>query len=190
MVEPLHMHILRDLLHRLRVGETQRQVARDLGIARETVSKYHRLAEEEGLLSPDQQLPEEAVLHALFGMRPEPPRTPSTVEPYREVVEALLEQGVEMVAIHARLCQDHGYTGSYSSVRRFVAREHPQVPQVTVRVHTAPGEEAQVDPSAGLRAGFWLRGILLRSSDRRRAAGARVCRHTVLQSTPVCRGGL
>ncbi len=145
MMEPLHMYLLRDLLHRLRAGESQRRIARDLGLARETVGKYRRLAAKQGLLSLDRPLPEESVLQTLLQAQAQPPQTPSTVEPYRELVEALLEQGVEMVAIHARLSQDHGYTGSYSSVRRFVSRRYPQVPQVTVRVHSAPGEEAQVD---------------------------------------------
>lgn len=145
MVEPLHMHLLRDLVHRLRAGESQRQVARDLALARETVRKYARLAAEQGLLRPNRPLPEEGVLRTLLQAESEPPQTPSTVEPYRAVVEDLLAQGVEMVAIHARLCQDHGYTGSYSSVRRFVSRHFPQAPQVTVRVHRQPGEEAQVD---------------------------------------------
>jgi transposase len=50
-----------------------------------------------------------------------------------------------MTAITARLQQDYGYTGSYSSVRRYVRRVCPREPRVTVRVHTVPGEEAQVD---------------------------------------------
>ena len=139
------MHLLRDLVHRFRRGESQRQVARDLGLARRTVGKYHDLASEHGLLDPDQSLPEESVLRTL--LQPKTPRaqTRSSVEDFRAVVEDLLARGVEMVAIHARLCQDHGYTGSYSSVRRFVSRHFPTSPQVTVRVRRDPGEEAQVD---------------------------------------------
>ena len=144
-MEPLHMHLLRDLLHRLRAGESQRQVARDLDLARETVAKYQRLAVAHDLLRTDQPLPEESVLQALLQANTAPPQTPSSVEPYRAVVEALLGQGVEMTAIHARLCQDYGYGGSYSSLRRFVARIHPPTSQPMVRVHTRPGEEAQVD---------------------------------------------
>ena len=145
MVESLHMHLLRDVLHRLRAGESQRQVARDLGLARETVAKYRRLAAGLGLLDADQPLPDEGNLPGLLQAHTPPPQTSSSIEPYRDVVEALLEQEVEMVAIHARLSQDYGYTGSYSSLRRFVARQHPRAPQVTIRVHGAPGEEAQVD---------------------------------------------
>ncbi len=44
-----------------------------------------------------------------------------------------------------RLRQDYGYGGSYSSVKRFAHRLRPTRPRVTVRVHSPPGKEAQVD---------------------------------------------
>jgi transposase len=43
------------------------------------------------------------------------------------------------------LREDYGYTGSYSAVRRYIHQRRPAEPRVTMRVHTAPGEEAQVD---------------------------------------------
>ena len=61
------------------------------------------------------------------------------------MVQRLLDQGVEMTAIFHRLQDDHGYGGSYSSVRRYVHHLRPAEPEVVVRVHAAPGEEAQVD---------------------------------------------
>jgi transposase len=69
----------------------------------------------------------------------------SSVEPYREVVQRLLDQQVEKMAIFQRLKDDYGYSGSYSSVRRYVRHLQPAEPEVVVRVHTAPGEEGQVD---------------------------------------------
>ena len=42
---------IREVLRRLRLGETARQVARNLGLARGTVAKYRRWAEQEGLLA-------------------------------------------------------------------------------------------------------------------------------------------
>ena len=56
-----------------------------------------------------------------------------------------LDQGLEMTAIFARLREDHGFTGSYSSIRRYVHGLCPVEPEAVVRVHTLPGEEAQVD---------------------------------------------
>ena len=144
-MERLHMNYLRDLIYRLRQGESERRVAKDLRISRTTVRRYRELAQQQGFLLPNSLLPDDAVLSEALGPGPQPPRTPSTLEPYAEVVQALLAQGVEMTAMWQRLRQDHGYTGSYSSVRRFVHRLQPPEPRVVVRVHTAPGEEAQVD---------------------------------------------
>ena len=67
------------------------------------------------------------------------------MEPYAEVVQQLVDQQVEMVAIFQRLRDDHGFSGSYSSVRRYVHRLRPAEPRVVVRVQMAPREEAQVD---------------------------------------------
>ena len=144
-MERLHMNYLRDLIHRLRANESQRRIARDLRISRTTVRHYHEVAQQHGLLSPDSPMPDDAALAAVLGPIPRPPTTPSTVEPYAEVVQRLLDQKVEMTAIWQRLSQDYGYTGGYSSVRRFVRRVRPSEPRVVIRVHTLPGEEAQVD---------------------------------------------
>ncbi len=142
-MERLHVHVVRDVIHRLRQGQSQRAVARDLRLSRLTVQKYARWAEETGFLDPTVALPEiDRFLEAL-GPLPKPPAPPSTLEPYRATVEQLLGAGVEMMTIFDRLREQHGYTGSYSSVRRFVRRLAPAEPRVVVRVHTAPGEQAQ-----------------------------------------------
>ena len=144
-MERLHMNYLRDLIHRLRAGDTERRIAQDLHVSRPTIHKYHLLVEEHGFLDPAQPLPEDAVLRRALGPAPQPPHPISTVEPHRETVQKLLDDGVEMMAIYARLRDDHHYTGTYSSVRRFVHQLCPAEPEAVVRVHTAPGEEAQVD---------------------------------------------
>ncbi len=144
-MEHLHMNRLRDLIHRLRAGESERRIARDMSLSRTTVRKYRELAEPCGYLRPEQALPDDATLFATLGSGPRPPQVPSTVEPYQEVVQRLLDQGVEMTALFQRLRDDHGYAGSYSAVRRYVHRLCPATPDAVVRVHTSPGEELQVD---------------------------------------------
>lgn len=144
-MDRLHMNYLRDLVHRVRSGESDRRIARDLGISRTTVRKYREWADAQGYLQLDRPIPDNATLAAALGPGPQPPRATSSVEPYREIVQRLLDQGVEMTAIFQRLQDDHSYTGSYSSVRRYVHRLRPSEPEAVVRVHTAPGEEAQVD---------------------------------------------
>ena len=139
------MNYLRDLIHRLRAGESERRIAQDLRISRITVHRYHDLAEKGSFLQPGSPMPDDEAIRACLGDPPRPPRQSSSVEPYADVVGELLEQRVEMMAIYQRLRDDHGFTGSYSSVRRYVHRLQPPEPRVAVRVHTAPGEEAQVD---------------------------------------------
>ena len=159
------MQYLRDLVYRLRQGESERAIARDLGLSRMTVRKYHTRAEEAGFLKAEVAMPTPEALATTLGVAIEAPRTPSGVEPYATVVAELLEQRVEVMTIFDRLHDDHGYRGSYSSVRRYVQRVHPQPARVTVRVHTGPGEEAQidfgaagpfVDPASGRARNAWV----------------------------------
>ena len=49
-MERLHMNHLKDILHRLRSGESERRIARDLQISRPTVHKYYELANDEPFL--------------------------------------------------------------------------------------------------------------------------------------------
>jgi len=136
---------VRELIRRLRLGESVRRIARDLGVSRNTVARYARLASAEGLL--EGQLPELAVLERLLGAaRRRGEQECSLVEPLRERVEGLRKTGVEAQAIWRRLQEENGFTGSYSSVKRFVRRLDAQrEPQTTVRLEVGPGEEAQVD---------------------------------------------
>jgi hypothetical protein len=90
------MHYLRDLIYRLRTGESERRIAVDLGISRPTVAKYHALAKGQGYLVADAPLPDDATLQSAMGRPPKPPRQPSSVEAYGATVEQLLEQGCEM----------------------------------------------------------------------------------------------
>jgi transposase len=139
------MNYLREIIRRLRAGESERRISRDLDISRPTVHKYHMMAQEEGYLKPEIELPDDATLLTALGPGPRPPQTPSTLEPYRETVQRLVEQGVEMTAIWQRLRENYDYTGSYSAVRRFVGKLRVSEPEVVVRVNTPPGEELQVD---------------------------------------------
>ena len=142
-MERMHMNKVRDLIYRLRSGESQRSVARDMDISRTTVAKYQKWAKEHGFLDPEQPMPDDKILAAALGDAPRPPQVASSVEPYQGVVEELLDQGVEMMAIWQYLKNELKYKGSYSSVRRFVHRLRPPTPEVMVRVHTPPARKCR-----------------------------------------------
>ena len=132
---------IREILRQIRQGLSDRATDEAAGVNRKTVARYRAWASEQELLTGP--LPPLGELHRLLAEtmpRMPPPQNVSSVEPYRELVVKLRQQGVEMVAIHQRL-RERGYGGSYSSVRRFVRNLEPLTPEVTVRVETPPGED-------------------------------------------------
>lgn len=144
-MERIHMNHLRDLIRRLRAGESERRIARDMRISRQTVHKYHELAKKEGYLAAEVEIPDDEKLRDVLGPGPQPPKIASSVEQFGEIVKTLRKQGVEMVAIWQRLRDNYGYSGSYSAIRRYVHQLEPKEPEVYARVQTAPGQEMQVD---------------------------------------------
>jgi len=140
----------RAVLVRLRQGDSDRDIARARLMGRPKVAALRALAIKHGWLVADAPLPEDAEIAAVIGRARRARSTISTVEPFREVVARWAEQGVGGVAIHGALCREHGYSGSYSAVRRMLtALNASRPPEATVRLHFAPGEAAQVDFGAG-----------------------------------------
>ena len=144
-MERIHMNIYTEIIYRLRAKESERSISHDLGISRPTVHKYKLKAFLEGYLDSEKELPGREEIASSLGPVPQPPKVPSTVEGYQEVVEKYIQLGLEMTVIFQRLRDDYGYQGSYSSVRRFVHHMQPEEKEAYVRVHTEPGEELQVD---------------------------------------------
>ncbi len=140
----------RHALVRLRAGDTVREIARSGLMGRDRLGALRALAEQQGWLTPDAELPDDATLAAALGTPKRAASTISSAEPLREVVQHWFDAGVQGRAIHAALQREHGYTGSYSSVVRMLQRlRAARPPEVTVRLSFAPGEAAQVDFGAG-----------------------------------------
>jgi transposase len=77
-------------------------------------------------------------------------RSPSTCEPYRELIEQGLARGRNAMAIWQDLVADHGFAGSYQTVKRFVRKiRGSERPQAVGIIRTTPGEEGQVDYGSG-----------------------------------------
>jgi hypothetical protein len=74
----------------------------------------------------------------------------SACEPYREAIEVGLSRRRNAMTIWQDLVTEHGFRSSYQSVQRFVRKQQvTQGQQTRVVIHTAPGEEAQVDYGTG-----------------------------------------
>jgi transposase len=77
------------------------------------------------------------------------PGRPSDCLPFRDFILAKLDQGLSAQRIFQDLADDHAYSGSYYSVRRFVQRLQQGSPLPFRRMECGPGEEAQVDFGLG-----------------------------------------
>ncbi len=140
----------RAVLVRLRQGDSDRDIARARLMGRPKVAALRALAARHGWLAADAPLPQDAEIATVIGQARRARSTISTVEPFRELVTRWVEQGVGGVAIHAALCREHGYSGSYSAVRRMLgALAASRPPEATVRLQFGLGEAAQVDFGAG-----------------------------------------
>jgi transposase len=101
-------------------------------------------------LDPDSK-PANGVIPDSGASPPKPTTTASASEPYRELIEQAMTRGRNAKAIWQDLVDDHGFVGSYQSVKRLIhkLRGSPSTQQPCAVIITAPGEEAQVDYGEG-----------------------------------------
>src|SRR5258708_21136390 len=79
-----------------------------------------------------------------------PERPTSACEPYRELIEQGLRRARNGKAIWQDLVSDHGFSGSYQTVKRFVRKLHgSELPEAVGIIQTVAGEEAQYDYCSG-----------------------------------------
>jgi transposase len=81
---------------------------------------------------------------------PAPRAAASDCEPFRETIELGLRRGRNAMAIWQDLVTDHGFSGAYNTVKRFVRKLRGSAqPEPAGIIITAPGEESQVDYGEG-----------------------------------------
>jgi len=177
------------------LGWSQRRIARELGIDRETVKRHLNLLQNAtggGSKPATAPTGSEGSKPATFvpspgpsgsaggvagfetgeaptgfsasndpeeGTVPAPPAEPveaptvvdsgSQCAPYRDWIQAKLEQGLSATRIHRDLREEHKVTFSYYSVRRFIQQLTAVTPLPFRRLECAAGEEAQVDFGTG-----------------------------------------
>ncbi len=144
------MHHYRQALLRMRQGDSDRDIAAARVMGRPKAAQWRRIATERGWLDTAQPLPDDQAIAAALGSPRKASTTISTLASHRAPIAAWVEQGVSGTAIHAALKRQHGWTGSYSAVRRLVADVRRQLPpETTCRLDFEPGDAAQVDFGAG-----------------------------------------
>ena len=90
----------RQVLSRLRLGESSRSIARSGLMGRAKVEAFRRLAGQKGWLNPLAEMPDEATIAGALPARTVRPQTESAVLPYQEMVTKWWEQGIHAKRIH------------------------------------------------------------------------------------------
>jgi len=146
------MYEYRQVIHRMRVGESDRSIAGARLMGRIKCGQVRAIARRRGWLDRGTPLPDNEVLAEAFEQKRERDDNPthqSLSREYEEQIRKWVEGNVCMTTIHQALVDQFGFTGSYSSVRRLVRRLDLRKPQATCILDFAPGEAAQVDFGRG-----------------------------------------
>jgi len=170
----LKVHHLEQIITLKAQGWSARRIARELEFDRETVRKYLKKGPAkpatptlgsgmenepgDGVGTPEVEskpatlttgsedgIAEREVDRALEAAR----SNVSLCEPWREVIDAGLKQRLSAKRIHQDLVSDHGFPGSYQSVKRFARRLEAKTEIPFRRMESLPGDEMQVDFGQG-----------------------------------------
>ena len=143
------MHQYRQVIHRMRLGQSDRAIAKTKLLGRSKCAVVRSIAGRKGWLGTG-PFPDDQELAALF----EPTRISklnrqALTKPYEDKIKQWVEEGIQATTIHAALERQFGFTGSYSSVRRRVRKIRGTSPKATCMLDFAPGDAVQVDFGKG-----------------------------------------
>lgn len=148
------------------LGWSYRRIESETGIRRETISKYDP---DHPRNSKPAKVPTDSGPQSPIQNRPKcpstrPTRTSGAAE-YDEFIRARIAQGLTAQRIYQDLIVEHDFKHSYDSVKRYVRKLKKRTPEVIAHIHTAPGEEGQVDFGEGaptLKNGRYLKPWLFK----------------------------
>src|SRR3990167_9982651 len=144
------MHEYRQIIVRLKLGESIRSIVMSRVAPRKKVRQVRKVALAQQWLDAKSELPDDGVLAQHFKSSISTPVAQSSVLPYQEQVESWCQQGIQATTIHAALQRQCGFKGSYEAVARFVKKIKNRLSvKTTTILDFKAGECAQVDFGAG-----------------------------------------
>jgi len=160
----------------LALGWSYRRISRETGIHRDTVAKYDPGHPKPAKVPTDSEQ-EHSVQNrpkcppTSLGTNPPTPSEPrkptrtSPAQAYDAVIRQKLRQKLSAQRIYQDLVVEYGYKFGYDSIKRYVRKLKAKTPKLYARIHTAAGEEAQVDFGQGaptLKNGRYVRPWLFK----------------------------
>ena len=142
------MYQYRQIIFRLRQGDSIRGIALAKLADRKKIRQIHAVGIQQGWLNIQRDLPTDEELLTFFKLRKSVPQS-SLTTPYKDQIEEWVKQGIQASTIHAALQRQYSFSGSYNAVQRLVKRLKDQASPVTMMLDFQPGECVQVDFGAG-----------------------------------------
>lgn len=119
---------LRDILRRLKLGQSKRTIQKETGTHRTIIREMEKLAVEKGWLNSE-KLPEEGeILKCREG---EKSASGHPLDAYRDYIRELIERKLSYVVIHRLISEKH--TCDESTLRRYVKKNLPESPTAVNR---------------------------------------------------------
>lgn len=145
------MYQYRQILVRMRMGESNRAIAQSGLMGRKKAQTLRETAREHGWLDNKAPLPDNAHMATVLNVTVHTPSSSiSSVMPYAQKVNKWIEDGVQGSTIHQTLVNNHGFTGSYWAVNRYIKSMIAQQPsKVSTVMEFDPGDAVQVDFGSG-----------------------------------------
>lgn len=151
MANQLKMDKVQIIQGLLKLRWSYRRIERETGIHRDTVRKY------DPQRAKPAEVPAGGAGECLQNQPKCPPANPRPLErcsrsnaaAFHDLIASKLGVHLEAQRIFQDLRSEHGYSGSYYSVKRYIRKLRGGQPEVFARLETAPGEEAQIDFGLG-----------------------------------------
>jgi len=143
-----------------KLGWSDRAIGSQMEVDRGTVGKYRGLSQSPPEVPADPPLegqnPPEVPADSALGTEQNPPKVPTDfgplpstnsvqLRPHMERVRAKFLQQLTAQRIYQDLVEEHGYQGSYDSVKRYVKKVRKKLRRYWQHLPHPPGREAQVD---------------------------------------------
>ena len=142
----IEMHHYRQVIHRMRLGQSDRAIAKSKLIGRTKCAAVRALAASKGWLENGPLPDDEQLAAVLEADKAANHLQPSLTLPHEENIRQWVQEGAQATTIYEALVTRFGFTGSYSSVRRRVRKIRGAAPKASCMLDFAPGEAALLRP--------------------------------------------
>jgi len=138
-----NMTEVRTIIHRLRMGQSNRQIHRDLGMHRSIIRKIKNIAIAHQWLDNTSLMPSDEEISKVWSQKPEAQSFTHPLDIYKEQFQEWNKAGLSSVVIH-RLMADK-CPCDIQVIRRYRKKHFPKVVEPVMVRSTVPGRDLELD---------------------------------------------